>query len=125
MIQIYDDVTDKLLKGFKNRGWMQNGGYAIRDNPRVLESSGVKIAVIMPIKIDPFRGQQVEIDKFFQSLINIILKNGIKDVFLPGGGTIPIPQDFLDFCREHGINIHVITIENIYKFDNWDGVNNA
>jgi len=56
---------------------------------------------------------QDEIDNFFCSLINIILKNGIKDVFLPGVGTISIPQFFLDFCKEHGINIYVVTDENI------------
>jgi hypothetical protein len=117
MIQI--DVTDVLLKRLKNSGWKQNGGYAILGNPRVLERSGERIAVVKPIKVDPFKIIQDEIDKFFRSLINIIIKNSIKVVFLPGGGTIPIPQFFLDFCRENGINIHIITNENIYEFEKW------
>jgi hypothetical protein len=117
MIQI--DVMDVLLKRLKNSGWKQNGGYAIRGNPRVLERSGKRIAVVKPIKVDPFKIIQDEIDKFFRSLIDIIIKNSIKDVFLPGGGTIPIPQFFLDFCRENGINIHIVTNENIYEFENW------
>jgi hypothetical protein len=116
MIQI--DVMEVLLKRLKNRGWRQNGGYAIRGNPRVLENYGEQIAVVKPIKIDPFKVLQDEIDKFFRSLINIINKNGIKNVFLPGGGTIPIPQFFLDFCKENGINIHVVTNENIDQFGN-------
>ena len=101
MIQI--DTIEILLKQLKNRGWRQNGGYAIRGNPRVLERNGKRIVVGKPIKIDPFKILQDEIDNFFRSLINITLKNGVKDVFLPGGGTIPIPQFFLDFCNENGI----------------------
>jgi len=118
MIQI--DTIEILLKRFKNRGWRQNGGYAIRGNPRVLECNGIRMAVVKPIKIDPFKILQDEIDNFFRSLINIILKNGIKDVFLPGGGTIPIPQFFLDFCNENGINIHIVTNENDDQFENLD-----
>ena len=118
MIQI--DITEILLKRLKNRGWRQNGGYAIRGNPRVLERMHERIAVVKPIKVDPFKIFQNEIDNFFRSLISILQKNGIKDVFLPGGGTIPIPQFFLDYCRENGINIHIITQENIDQFANWE-----
>jgi hypothetical protein len=119
MIQI--DVMEVLLKRLKNRGWKQNGGYAIRGNPRVLERYGKQIAVVKPIKIDPFKVLQDEIDKFFRSLIDIINKNGIKNVFLPGGGTIPIPQFFLDFCTENGINIHLVTNANIDQFGDLEG----
>jgi len=117
MIQI--DVMDELLKRLKNSGWKQNGGYAIRGNPRVLERSGIRIAVVKPIKVDPFKILEDEIDKFFRSFIDILTKNGIRDLFLPGGGTIPIPQFFLDFCRENGINIHIVTNENMNQFENW------
>ena len=119
MIQI--DVMEVLLKRLKNRGWKQNGGYAIRGNPRVLERYGIQIAVVQPIKIDPFKVLQDEINKFFRSLIGIMNKNGMKNVFLPGGSTIPIPQFFLDFCKENGINIHVVTSENIDQFGDLEG----
>ena len=115
MIQI--DVIEKLLKRLKNKGWKQNVGYAIRGNPRVLERNGRSVAAVKPIKIDPFKILQNEIDKFFRSLVDILNKNGIKNVFLPGGGTIPIPQFFLDYCRENGIDIHIVTTENIDQFE--------
>jgi hypothetical protein len=115
------DVIEVLLKRLKHGGWKQNGGYAIRGNPRVLERYGTHITVVKPIKIDPYKNLLDEIDKFFKSLIDIIIKNGIKDVFLPGGGTIPIPQFFLDFCRDNGINIHVLTTENIDQYEHWGG----
>jgi hypothetical protein len=114
------DLMDTFLKRLKKSGWKQNGGYAIQDNPRVLERNGKKIAVIKPIKVDPYKILQDEIDKFFRSLTNIILKNGITDVFLQGGGTIPIPQFFLDFCKENGIKIHIVTNELLDQFENWD-----
>jgi hypothetical protein len=111
MIQI--DLMEILLKRLTSKGWAQNNGYAQRGNPRVLDRSGIKIALVKPIKIDPFKIFQDEIDKFFTSLISIIEKNGIKKIFLPGGGPIPIPQFFLDYCRENGINITVVKDENI------------
>ena len=112
------DISGSFLKRLKYKNWKQNGGYAIRGNPRVLERSGRHIAVVKPITIDPKKLQE-EVDKFFKSLIDIIRKNGIKDVFIPGGGTIPIPQFFLDFCRENGINIHVLTLENFDQYELW------
>ena len=118
MIQI--DLMEIILKQLKRKGWKQNGGYAIRGNPRVLEQSGRRIAVVKPLQIDPFKNITEQVEKFFESLIRIIQKNGIKDVFLPGGGTIPIPQFFLDFCKEMGINIHIIDTGNIEQYENWD-----
>lgn len=118
MIQI--DVMEVLLKQLKIRGWRENGGYAIRDNPRVLERDGKRVAAVKPIKIDPFKLIQTEIDNFFRYLIDIINKNGIKIVFLAGGGTIPIPDFFLDYCRENGINILMVTNDNIDQYENWE-----
>ena len=77
MIQI--DVIEKLLKRLKNKGWKQNVGYAIRGNPRVLERNGRRVAAVKPIKIDPFKILQNEIDNFFRSLVDILNKNGIKN----------------------------------------------
>ena len=118
MIQI--DTMEMLLRRLKSNGWKQNGGYAIKGRPRVLEGFGKKIVVVKPIKIDPYKVLQDEINKFFKALEGIILRNGVKDVFLPVGGTIPIPQFFLDFCREKGINIHLITPENVDQYENWE-----
>lgn len=117
LIQI--DTIEILLKRLKSRNWKQNGGYAIRDNPRVLERSSNVIAIVKPIKIEPNKSTFDEIDKFFHTLIRTIVKNKIKNVFLPGGGSIPIPPFFLDYCKEHGIDIHVITNDNLNQFENW------
>jgi hypothetical protein len=116
MILVDVDFTQTLLKNLKKSGWKQVGGYSL-GNPKVLERSGKRIAVARPIRIDPSKVLRDEIDKFFKSLKNIVEKNAIKDVFLPGGGTIPLPQFFLDFCKEHNINIHVVTLENVNDFN--------
>jgi hypothetical protein len=75
MIQI--DLMEILLKRLKRNGWKQNGGYAIRGNPRILERLGIRIAVVKPIQVDPFKDLDDQIEKFFKSLIGIFLKNGI------------------------------------------------
>lgn len=111
MIQI--DTMEILLNRLQDKGFVQNRGYTQRGNPRVLERNGIRIAVIKPIKIDSFKGLGTEVDKFFRSLIEILQKNRIKDVFYPSGGTIPLPQFFLDFCRENGINIHGVTLDTL------------
>jgi hypothetical protein len=105
-------------KKLKDKGWKQNSGYAQLGNPRVLERNKVRISIIKPIKIDPFKQLGPEIDKFFRSLIKIIEKNRIKDVFYPSGGTIPLPQFFLDYCRENGINIHGVTLDTLDQAEN-------
>ncbi len=116
MIQI--DTMEILLNRLQDRGWLQNRGYTQRGNPRVLERNGTRIAVIKPIKIDPFKGLATEVDKFFRSLIKIIQKNGIKDIYYPSGGTIPLPQFFLDYCRENGINLHGVTLDTLDQVEN-------
>jgi len=118
MIQI--DIIEILLKQLKDKGWQQNKGYAQRGNPRVLERNGQRIAVVKPIKIDPFKKLQNEIDNFFRLLIKVISKNEIKDIYIPGGGTISIPQFFSDYCKENGIQIHQVTSENINRFEKKD-----
>jgi hypothetical protein len=117
---IQRDISEILLKRLKRKAWVQKRGYAMRGNPRVLTGRTGCIAVVKPIKIDPFKELQSEIDKFFRSLIEIIKKNGIKSVFLPGGGNVPIPKFFLDFCEEFGIKIIFYTSENIDDFQDWD-----
>jgi hypothetical protein len=113
------DTTYSLLQKLKQNGWKQNSGYATLDKVRVLSRNGVNIAVVKPIKVDPSKDLSSEIDRFFRTLMAIILKNGISDVFLPGGGTIPLPPFFEDFCKKHRIKIHVVTRENIDHFEKW------
>lgn len=117
---IHIDCSDALFEGFKRNGWRQNPGYAIRNNPRVFERGSERIAVVLPIRVNVRNGIQNELDKFFKTLEKIILKNGIRDIFIQGGGTFPMPEFFKDFCRINGINIHVITEENVFEYDNWN-----
>jgi hypothetical protein len=119
MILVDVDFTQTLLKTLKKSGWKQVGGYSL-GNPKVLERSGKRIAVVRPIRIDPSKVLLDEIDKFFKSLKNIVEKNAIKDVVLPGGGTIPIPQSFLDYCKKHNIHIHILTLENVNELKEFD-----
>lgn len=111
MLQI--QFMGTILKRLRDAGWIQNPGYAIRLNPRGLERGKERTMVVHPIEIDPTIDTGKQIDKFFKSLINSITRYGAKSVYLPGGGTIPIPQFFKDFCNEMGIEIIIVDSENI------------
>ena len=117
------DVTDALFDGLRRNGWKHNAGYAIRNNPRVLERGTERIAVVLPIRVNVQNGIQNEIDKFFTSLEKIVMKNGIKYIFIPGGGSFPMPSFFEEFCKQHGITIHVVTPENVFELNDWNPSN--
>ena len=61
-----------------------------------------------------------QIDEVFKNLIETIKRFDAKEIFLPGGGDILIPEFFEDFCRENGISIHIITIELLREFLNYN-----
>jgi len=111
MIQI--DILGIFINNLLSKGWNQIRGYGQKDSTRVLERNGIHIAVVKPIRINSIQTLESEIEKFFKTLMGIIHRKGIKNVFLSGGGSIPIPQFFLDFCKENGINIHLLTTDNI------------
>jgi hypothetical protein len=111
MIQI--DIIGIFMKRLLTKGWNQNRGYGQKDSTRVLERNGIHIAAVKPIRINSIKTLESEIEKFFKTLMGIIQRKGIKIVFLPGGGTIPVPQFFLDFCKKNGVEIHILTAENI------------
>lgn len=117
---LQEDLMGSFIILRKYEGWKENGGYAIRGNPRVLMRNSQRIAVVKPILIDRKKNIENHITKFFDSLKRILANNSIKDIFFPGGGTIPIPKDFIDFCKLKGITIHFITNDNFDKYVNWD-----
>ena len=114
MIQI--DIIGIFMKRLLTKGWNQNRGYGQKDSTRVLERKGIHIAAVKPIRINSIKTIESEIEKFFKTLMGIIQRKGIKIVFLPGGGTIPVPQLFLDFCKKNGVEIHILTAENIDQY---------
>lgn len=117
MIVIIKDLSKAILEQLKKRGYKQNGGYAIRGNPRVLTNGMSAVAVVLPIMVDPTKSIPNQVDKFFKTLMDIIAKNRIQHVVLPGGGDIPIPPDFDVFCKKNGIKVYVISENNLGDMD--------
>jgi hypothetical protein len=112
-----------LSKRMNKAGWKDNPGYSMAGiGIRIRQKSGKSVALVPILRIDPFKSIQEQIDKIFIALTKAITKNGIKSIFISGGGTIPIPKSFLDFCKEHGINIHIVTIENVDEYDDFDTI---
>ena len=119
-IMIQTHVINTLLERLRVKGWKQNGGYAIRGNPRVLGKGGRTIIVVLPVNIDPQEGVNSQVDDFFRSLMKIADKLTSTDVFLPEGGSIPVPPFFIDFCKGLGIKIHYVDIDSLPKYDKWE-----
>lgn len=72
------------------------------------------------INVDPTGDIRAQFDGFFKNLIELIMKTDSKDIFLPGGGDIPVPDFFMEFCRNYGVNIHIISIDTLKEFINID-----
>jgi hypothetical protein len=110
-----------FLNRLYDRGWKVKGLRGYTDNNTVvLQRGGKNILVVDNINIDPSVDILPQVDEFFKRLIEIIKRSNSTEVFLPGGGDIAIPDFFRDFCLEHNIRVHVITIESYRDFSNYN-----
>jgi hypothetical protein len=116
MIRI--NVMRPFLNRLKDRGW-KKVSRGITDNIQVLRRGDIKI-VVENISIDASVDIRPQISEFFERLIEIILKADAKEIFLPGGGDVPIPEFFKEFCRENGIDINILTNESVREYSNYN-----
>ena len=85
-----------------------------RFGARVFEKNGKCVVAIPVIEIAPpdVAPISASIDDYFRQLQNALrnLVNGIPitDLVFSGGGTIPIPAWFFQWCRESGIRVHIM-----------------
>jgi hypothetical protein len=119
MIKI--NVMRTFLNRLKDRGWKNIivKWYTDNDN-QVLRRGEKNIIVIDSINVDSSVDIKPQIDEVFKNLIETIKRFDAKEIFLPGGGDILIPEFFENFCRENGISIHIITIELLREFLNYN-----
>ena len=110
-----------FLNRLKDRGWKNNiiRGYTDADT-QALNRGDDNVIVVKNINIDPSVDLTPQIEGFFKELIKTIYRSKAKTIFLPGGGNIPIPEFFIEFCGERGIEIHIIDLESIRKYMNYN-----
>jgi hypothetical protein len=122
MIQIsyIKRIIDELkARGFRHRSW-RNGilGTAIY----IAHNNKTKV-VVKSIEIPFSSTKRIAdlVDEYFkklQSLLKgIIASYGNIQIFLPGGGSIPIPEWFVNWCRENGVKIEVCDSDFLPEID--------
>ena len=111
--------------GYNKRPWRQG-----KLGVKVYEKNNKAIVLIPTIEIQPpfICSQSKAVDDYFTELKKLLtgLNNKFKltDIFLPGGGTIPIPEWFSDWCKQNGIKIHLVNYNEGNPFDEVDGIEN-
>ncbi len=115
-------IKINIMKVFTNRlcdrGYIHQsfrGGYKNLDI-KVLNRNSDIISVVQQITIDPTINPTNQIEAFFKNIMHDILRSGSKRIFFEGGGDIPIPDFFLDYCRQHTIEIGIISYNT---FEDW------
>ena len=111
-----------IMRSFINRlrdaGWKNINvrRHTSLDN-QVLKRGEKAIVCIEQIQLDGSLDLSPQIEGLFKHFIELIRRSGSHDIFLPGGGEIPIPSFFEKYCRDNGIKIHIISRENIDEYN--------
>lgn len=95
--------------GFQKQPW-RKGILGTR-----LYTRGAQGVVVIPtIEIPPPSVAPIpqSIDDYFKSLRDVLTgmtkKFKITDLYFPGGGNIPLPNWFSNWCNQNGINVHIL-----------------
>jgi hypothetical protein len=115
------NLMPTFLNRLKDRGWKKtNVNTYGNKNIKVLSRGSKTIIVTEGIDIDASVDIMPQIEAFFETLMEIIKKTDVKEVFLPGGGNIALPNFFADFCAQFGIKINFISLNSYGEFINYN-----
>ena len=105
----------------RDRGWKNSNMRGLTNNDNQVLRRGNKCIVgVENICVDTSVDLIPQIEELFQSLIETIQRADAKEIFLPGGGDITMPNFFINYCVEHNISIHILTIESFQEFLNYN-----
>ena len=85
---------------------------------RIFVGSKRVIVVVSSLEIPPAKVRNItqSIDDFFKRLRDLLVRHNkrsvVTDLVLPGGGCVPIPEWFKDWCKQNGISLHVLDAES-------------
>lgn len=115
-------IRINIMRSFINRlrdaGWKNINvrSHTSLDN-QVLKRGEKTIVCIEQIQLDGSLDFKPQIEGLFNHFKELIRRSGSHDIFLHGGGEIPIPDFFEEYCRNNGIKIHLISFENIDEYN--------
>ncbi len=120
MIKI--NVMRTFLNRLRDRGWknLSVRGYTDKDI-QVLRRGDQTIIGVENVNVDASADSGLQIDELFKNLIELIKRTNTKEIFLPGGGEIPVPDFFKEYCRANGIEIHFVSMESYGDLVNYNG----
>jgi hypothetical protein len=115
------NVMPILMNRLKDRGWKNVSVRGYTTNQiQILKRGNESIMVIVSITFDSTIDVTPQLNDYFEQLKNLMQHDILKDVFLPGGGDIPIPDFFRNYCYENRISIHLVTYNSLIDYINFN-----
>lgn len=128
-MRLWFDITRWFSDWLKGKGYVDVPWPPARRIPaQVLDGARGTVVVVRPgIRLDPQAGNvDQQVGDYFGRLRKMLeglkSKRPVRHLVFQGGGTVPIPDRFRDWCESQGIRIHIIDPENPSALDEALGV---
>lgn len=115
MIQV--NVMSSFQNRLLDRGWKNVNvrGYSSLDT-QAMAKGKQHIVIVRNCTVDASVNILPQMEAFFHHLHHLLELTQAKEVFLPGGGSFPIPNFFKDFCVANGIKLHLFSVDNFEEY---------
>lgn len=111
-------IKNARIENFYPTGsWEQQFG----DDARMVYSEEISIQRKGSLRVGIVRSGDVAtmnpvvISDYFRRLRKEISLRGLQRIVFTGGGSIPIPAEFLNWCKENGVEIEILSAEEIQQ----------
>ncbi len=75
--------------------------------------SGHRVGIVREIGVLAPTAKNIK--DYFDGLTRELIKEGIQKIVFKGGGTIPIPDSFKEFCKQNGIGLEILDGDELEK----------
>lgn len=118
MLQV--NYIKSFINALKSRGWVIQKIRGYGDlSISILERINKKLLIVESINVDMIGSKQPQVEAFFLRLIDILKNCKANEIIFQGGGEIEIPYFFISFCKEHDIEIKILTVDTIHEINNY------
>jgi hypothetical protein len=108
-MRIHIDRAKQLVDELSKRGWWRLGHQTFDSYPYYM-CNKYAISITQNIRLNPSKSIDENIDRYFKRAMSRIAKYGVRKFIVFGGGSgIPIPQYFIDYCKQNGVQIELVS----------------